>query len=96
MVAVSFVPCDGVDIRMVPEGLRTGTARIFPLGFGRQMVDPVPLPLVDPVEKCLYVISRNILYRTIGVIPIYACIATHHRFPLPLRDRCISPDKMAG
>src|SRR5712692_3076280 len=86
-VAVRIVPCNRIDIMMVSGGLRTGTARIFPLGFGWQVVVPLTFLLVEFAQKCLHVVPRNIFYRMIKAVLTCTWIATHHCCPLPLRDQ---------
>src|SRR4030095_2082457 len=86
-VAVRPVPCDCIDIMMVPGNLRTGTACIFPLGFGGQAVGHAPLLLVECAHKCECVVPRNTFYWFVRVAAEPAWIVAHHCFPLCLRDR---------
>src|SRR5262249_46392191 len=74
---------------MVPGGLRTGSARILPFRFGRQAVVPTLFLLGELVQKCLYVVPRNIFHWSVGLVPEMAGIVAHHRCPLLLCDRVL-------
>src|ERR687896_2228018 len=86
--AVRLVPGNRIKIRMVPGGLRTGTAGIFPLGCGWQSVVTAPFSLAQLVHKGLRIIPGNRFYWMIEPLEA-AWIIVHHRFPLRLGDRIL-------
>ena len=88
MIVHRHLPGDCIKIRMVPGGLRTGTAGIFPLRFSWQAVVTAPFPITELVQKGLRIVPRNRVYRMGGRLEA-AWMMVHHGVPLRLGDQIL-------